>query len=70
MAYQARIAIDRIKFAIRHTEQFSKPCIHVREAGLQLLVLKQISTSSKTTVAQASRSLGISLTAMKQSAGG
>ena len=37
MAYQARIAIDRIKFAIRHTEQFSKPCIHLREAGLQLL---------------------------------
>ena len=37
MAYQARIAIDRIKFAIRHTEQFTKPCIHMREAGLQLL---------------------------------
>jgi hypothetical protein len=37
MAYQARIAIDRIKFAIRHTEQFSKPCIQMREAGLQLL---------------------------------
>jgi len=37
MAYQVRIAIDRIKFAIRHTEQFSKPCIHMREAGLQLL---------------------------------
>ena len=37
MAYQARVVIDRIKFAIRHTEQFSKPCIHMREAGLQLL---------------------------------
>jgi hypothetical protein len=37
MAYQARVAIDRIKFAIKHTEQFSKPCIHMREAGLQLL---------------------------------
>ena len=37
MAYQARIAIDRVKFAIGHTEQFSKPCIHMREAGLQLL---------------------------------
>ena len=37
MAYQARVVIDRIKFAIKHTEQFSKPCIHVREAGLQLL---------------------------------
>jgi hypothetical protein len=32
---------------------------------LELLVLKQISTSSKTTVAQASRSLGISLNALK-----
>jgi hypothetical protein len=31
---------------------------------LQLLVLKQISTSSKTTVAQASRSLGIRLTGL------
>ena len=37
MAYQARVAIDRIKFAIKHTEQFSKPCIHMREAALQLL---------------------------------
>ena len=33
---------------------------------LQLLVLKQISTSSKTTVAQASQSLGISLSALKK----
>ena len=37
MAYQARVAIDRIKFAIKHTEQFSERCIHMREAGLQLL---------------------------------
>jgi hypothetical protein len=37
---------------------------------LQLLVLKQISTSSNTTVAQASQSLGISLTALKQRADG
>jgi len=37
MAYQARVVIDRIKFAIKHTEQFSKPCMHMREAGLQLL---------------------------------
>lgn len=33
---------------------------------LQLLVLKQISTSSNTSVAQASQSLGISLTALKR----
>jgi hypothetical protein len=36
MAYQARVAIDRIKFAIKHTEQFA-PCDAIREAGLQLL---------------------------------
>ena len=37
MAYQARIAADRIKFAIRHIEQFGKPCDAMREAGMQLL---------------------------------
>jgi hypothetical protein len=37
MAYQARVAIDRIKFAIRHTEQFARPCETMRQAGLQLL---------------------------------
>ena len=37
MAYQARVAIDRIKFAIKHAEQFAKPCIHMREVGMQLL---------------------------------
>ena len=37
MAYQARVAIDRIKFAIKHTEQFARPCGTMREAGLELL---------------------------------
>ncbi len=37
MAYQARVASDRIKFAIRHAEQFAKPCDVLREAGIQLL---------------------------------
>ena len=37
MAYQARVAIDRIKFAIKHTEQFAPPTDTIREAGLQLL---------------------------------
>ena len=37
MAYQARVAIDRIKFAIKHTEQFALPCDLMREASLQLL---------------------------------
>ena len=37
MAYQARVAIDRIRFAIKHTELFANPCIHLREANMQLL---------------------------------
>lgn len=37
MAYQARVAIDRIRFAIKHTEQFCPRSDPVREAGLQLL---------------------------------
>ena len=37
MAYQARVAIDRIRFAIKHTEQFCSKSDALREAGLQLL---------------------------------
>jgi hypothetical protein len=37
MAYQARVAMDRIRFAIKHTEQFCPRSDQVREAGLQLL---------------------------------
>ena len=37
MAYQIRIAAERIKFAIKHVEQFAAPCQGAREAGLQLL---------------------------------
>src|SRR5215469_6128359 len=37
MAYQARVAIDRIRFAIKHTEQFGPRTDQMREAGLQLL---------------------------------
>jgi hypothetical protein len=37
MAYQARIAIDRIKFAIKHTDQFGKPCEAMREAECNCL---------------------------------
>ena len=37
MAYQARVAIDRIRFAIKHTEQFCPKSDSVREAGFQLL---------------------------------
>ena len=37
MAYQARVATDRIRFAIKHTEQFGSQTEPMREAGLQLL---------------------------------
>lgn len=37
MAYQTRVAIDRIKFAIKHTEQFAPQNQQVRDAELQLL---------------------------------
>src|SRR5579872_1426609 len=37
MAYQARVAIDRIRFAIKHAEQFCPKSDPVRQVGLQLL---------------------------------
>lgn len=37
LAYQARVAIDRIRFAIKHTEQFAPHTDPIREVGLQLL---------------------------------
>jgi hypothetical protein len=37
MAYQARVAIDRIRFAIKHTEQFGPRTDQMRETGVQLL---------------------------------
>jgi|SRR5579872_1263128 len=37
LAYQVRVAIDRIRFAIRHTEKFAPNTEYMREAGLQLL---------------------------------
>jgi hypothetical protein len=37
MAYQARVAIDRIRFAIKHTEQFVPCTDQTRQAGMQLL---------------------------------
>ena len=36
-AYQVRVAIDRIKFAIKHTERFGPQTDPMREVGLQLL---------------------------------
>ncbi len=37
MAYQARIAIDRIRFAIKQTEQIVRHSDQAREASLQLV---------------------------------
>ena len=37
MAYQARVAMDRIRFAIKVTEMGTERCEPLREAGMQLL---------------------------------
>jgi len=37
MAYQVRVAIDRIRFAIKATDQFAHHHRQLQEAGLQLL---------------------------------
>ena len=37
LAYQARVAIDRLRFAIKHTQQFCPRSDPSHEAGLQLL---------------------------------
>ncbi len=37
MAYQVRVAIDRIRFAIKVTDQFAQHRVLLQEAGLQLL---------------------------------
>ena len=37
MAYQARVAVDRIKFALKHSEQFAPRTDQMRQVELQLL---------------------------------
>src|SRR4051794_18280979 len=37
MAYQARVAMDRIRFAIKQAEQFAPRTDAMRDAGFQLL---------------------------------
>lgn len=37
MAYQIRVAIERIKFAIKHADEFGTPSESMRIASLQLL---------------------------------
>ncbi|MDQ2843681.1 MAG: hypothetical protein M3Y72_22100 [Acidobacteriota bacterium] len=47
LAYQARVAIDRIRFAIKATENRSQP-EQLREAGMQLLdALDRLETAER-----------------------
>jgi len=68
-AYAGRPLMVEVEFgegAVFYTSFHNRAQLSKQEKVLlQLLVLKQISTSSNTTVAQASRSLGISLTGLK-----
>jgi hypothetical protein len=48
MAYQARVAIDRIRFAIRATESTRERADELREAGMQLLdALDRLETAER-----------------------
>jgi hypothetical protein len=48
LAYQARVAVDRIRFAIKHTEQFAPQTDPMQEVGLQLLdALQRLETADR-----------------------
>jgi hypothetical protein len=48
LAYQARVAMDRIRFAIKHTEQFAPQTDPMQEVGLQLLdALQRLETADR-----------------------
>ncbi len=48
MAYQVRVAIDRIRFAIKHTERLAAHTNPIREVGLQLLdALERLETADR-----------------------
>ena len=69
-AYAGRPLMVEVEFgdgAVLYTSFHNRAQVSEQEKVLlQLLVLKQISAWSKTTIVQASRSLGISLTALKR----
>jgi hypothetical protein len=71
-AYSGRPLMVEVEFgdgAVFYTCFHNRAQVSEQEKVLlELLVLKQISTSSNTSVTQASRSLGISLTALKRRA--
>jgi hypothetical protein len=59
MAYQARVAIDRIRFAIKHTEQFGPNSDQMRESVLQLLdALQRLETVERRFQARSRNSFG------------
>ena len=59
MAYQARVAIDRIRFVIKHTERFGPHSDQMREAGLQLLdALQRLETVERRFQVRSRNSLG------------
>jgi len=67
MAYQARVAIDRIRFAIKHAEQFEPHTEQMREAGLQLLdALERLESTDRRFQAISSRAVA---TQIKNSVG-
>jgi len=69
MAYQARVAIDRIRFAIKHTEQFGKNSDQMREAGLQLLdALQRLETVERRFQARSRNTLGPRLSSIRTGA--
>jgi hypothetical protein len=65
------VEVEAGKGAVFYTSFHNRAQASAQEKVLlQLLVLKQISTSSKTTLAKASQTLGISLTALRKRADG
>ena len=57
MAYQARVAIEKIRFAIKETEQAGGRPEQIREAGLQLLEALERLESVERRFQQRSRSI-------------
>lgn len=48
LAYQVRVAMDRIRFAIKHIEQFAPHTDPTQEIGLQLLdALQRLETADR-----------------------
>lgn len=67
MAYQARVAIDRIRFAIKHTERFGARTDEIREAGFQLLdALQRLETVERRFQERSRTGVGLSTAKTKR----